>query len=235
MNLILLFDEDFISDNLVRLKGRRHKHVKDVLGAKLESKLCVGRVNNLCGQGRILKLTDTYVDLEVVLNKTPPKAIPLTLILALPRPLVIKRILSAVTSMGVKRIHLIQTNRVEKSFWKSPALEKGSIDEQLILGLEQSKDTVLPEIALHKQFRPFFEKEFPKITKTTSVIVAHPDASKPCPRNIKKPTTLVIGPEGGFIPYEIELFSKAGCDIVHLGSRILRVETVLPALIAKLF
>jgi len=47
--------------------------------------------------------------------------------------------------------------------------------------------------------------------------------------------TLVIGPEGGFIPAEVDLLSRSGCRPVNLGERILRVETAVAALTGRLF
>jgi RsmE family RNA methyltransferase len=52
---------------------------------------------------------------------------------------------------------------------------------------------------------------------------------------VQKPVTLAIGPEGGYIPYEIEQFVVLGFMPVSLGERILNVETAVPALIARLF
>ena len=173
--------------------------------------------------------------MDVSLIHPPPSPLPLTLILALPRPKVLRRILLSVTAMGVKRIFLLNSFRVEKSFWQSPVLEPESIQRQLVLGLEQSRDTILPEIFLRPFFRPFAEDEAPALIKDTLPLVAHPTAEEPCPRDVLQPVTLAIGPEGGFIPYEVEKLISCGFHAVHLGERILNIEAAVPALISRLF
>jgi RsmE family RNA methyltransferase len=47
--------------------------------------------------------------------------------------------------------------------------------------------------------------------------------------------TLAIGPEGGFIGEEIGAFERAGFLPVSMGERVLRVETAVAALIARVF
>ena len=111
----------------------------------------------------------------------------------------------------------------------------GEYRKPLILGLEQAKDTIMPGVALLTRFRPFVEDELPDLVKGTLGLVAHPEASIACPRAVAGDVTLVMGPEGGFVPFEIEKLEASGCSVVHLGERILRVETALPALLARLF
>jgi|TARA_B110000459_G_C16312713_1_gene359937 RsmE family RNA methyltransferase len=137
--------------------------------------------------------------------------------------------------MGVKKIYLINSSRVEKSFWQSPFLKPEALEEQLILGLEQARDTVMPEIFLRKLFKPFVEDELGEIVAGSKALVAHPIAAAACPVDSQSPITLAIGPEGGFIPYEVEKLIEVGFQSVHLGPRILRVENAVPALISRLF
>ncbi len=236
MNLILLFQDDFKEDqNRVRLEGRRLKHVLDVHRASVGDELCVGLLGGRIGIGTVTVLNQSIFELEVRLDRLPPFKLPLTLILALPRPKILKRVLRSASVMGVKRIILLNSFRVEKSYWQSPLLSNDCVREQLILGLEQARDTILPEILLKPLFKPFVEDELPGIAAGTLPLVAHPLAALPCPRDVKQAVTLAIGPEGGFIPYEIEKLEACGFQPVQIGDRILNVETVVPALISKLF
>jgi RsmE family RNA methyltransferase len=235
LNLILLFQEDFTDSHIVRLQGRRLKHVLTVHRARINDELCVGMVNGSIGTGRIIRLDESVLEMEVRLDRLPPPALPVTLILALPRPKVLKRVLRTVTAMGVKRIVLLNSFRVEKSYWGSPVLSTESLEEQMIIGLEQARDTRLPEVLLRPLFKPFVEDELPALAAASLCLAAHPIASGLCPRDVVQAVTLAIGPEGGFIPYEIEKLIAAGFSIVHCGERILSVEAAVPALLARLF
>jgi 16S rRNA (uracil1498-N3)-methyltransferase len=235
MNLILLFDEDFVDASHVRLTGRRLTHVTEVHRASVGDVLTVGREGGRVGAGEVLVLNDQALEMRVTLERDPPPPLPLTLILALPRPKVLNRVLAGATSMGVKRIVLLNAWRVEKSYWKSPKLSEANLHIQRVLGLEQARDTTLPAIELQRLFRPFVEDALPGIVAGTLPLAAHPTGTRECPRQVGTPVTLVIGPEGGFIPAEIASLERAGCEIVTLGERILRVETAVAALIARLF
>lgn len=236
MNLILIFKDDFIEGtSRVRLTGRRLRHVLDVHRASVGDELCVGLVNDRIGTGKVITLSESALEMDVSLERMPPQALPIVLILALPRPKVLRRVLRSASSMGVKKMVLLNSFRVEKSYWSSPVLSPDSIREQLVLGLEQARDTVLPEVQLRPLFKPFVEDELPGLIKETLPLVAHPNTSSECPRHVDRPVTLAIGPEGGFIPYEMEKFIAAGFTAVHAGERILSVESAVPALLARLF
>jgi 16S rRNA (uracil1498-N3)-methyltransferase len=256
MNLILLYDADFITPNRARLSGRRFLHIKDVLKAKYSQSFNVGKITGLMGQGTLVSQTNDAIELEVKLDRKPPEALALTLILALPRPPMLKRILFSAAMLGVKKIIILNFNRVEKSLWNSSSLRPQAIHEQLVLGLEQAKDTVMPEVILKKAFKPFVEDELPGLIKGKLALVAHPDKEISSPKgtipSIPKscvkwrngfgrgdlsdtPIILIIGPEGGIIDYEIGLLKAAGCRTLDLGPRILRTEIVLPYVVGRLF
>jgi len=235
MNLALLFDEDFVAPNRVVLRGRRFEHIKSILRVSTGDQLPVGRVNGLMGLGDVVKLTDSEVELVVALDKQPPPPLPLTLILAMPRPKMFRRILQTSATLGIKDIWLINSYKVEKSFWQTPWLSDENLRENLTLGLEQAKDTAMPTVHIRKLFKPFVEDELPGLLQGKQALVAHPGTSTPCPTHLNSPTALCVGPEGGFTAYEVDKLEEAGCQSVHLGPRILRVETAVPVLVSRLF
>src|SRR5205809_2652397 len=130
MNLLLLFPEDFIGATRVRISGRRLDEINRIGATTLRAGLIDGRM----GTAEVVATGE----LEVHLDSDPPPALPLTLILALPRPKVLNRVIAGATSMGIKKIFLINAWRVEKSYWKSPKLDH--LRDQALLGLEQARD-----------------------------------------------------------------------------------------------
>ena len=235
MNLILLFPEDFLGEAHVRLAGRRLQHVSDIHRAAVGDHLAVGLLNGAMGRGQVTRLDAEGLELKVELNQPAPPKLPLTLLLALPRPKVLNRALASAASLGVARIILLNAWKVEKAYWKSPKLAPENLREQLILGLEQAKDTVLPELIMARLFRPFVEEELPLLAKGQQLLVGHPGAPTACPRALEGPAVLAIGPEGGWVETELASLQNAGFQAVDLGPRILRVETALAALVGRLY
>lgn len=235
MNLLLLAPADFVAADRVLLDGRRLKHLQEVHRAEAGETLRVGLLDGDMGEGRLLRLDATSAELQVRFDQPPPAKLPITLLLALPRPKMLRRVLQTVATMGVPRLVLLNSYRVEKSFWQTPFLEPAAIREQLILGLEQARDTVLPEVIIEKRFKPFVEDRLPQLAASTLGLVGHPGDFPACPRAVTGPVTLAIGPEGGWIPYEVDKLAEAGLAPVQLGERILRVETAVSALLARLF
>jgi len=235
VNLLLLDDADFVAADRVILRDRRLTHMQEVHRAESGDRLRVGRLGGQMGEGRLLRLEANQAELQVSFDQAPPAKLPLTLLLALPRPKMLRRVLQTVAAMGVPRLVLLNSYRVEKSFWQTPFLDPEAVREQLILGLEQARDTVLPEVIIEKRFKPFVEDRLPALAAGSLGLVGHPGPWPECPRALSEPVTLAIGPEGGWIPYEVEKLREAGLNPVQLGERILRVETAVTALLARLF
>ncbi|MEI8139425.1 MAG: 16S rRNA (uracil(1498)-N(3))-methyltransferase [bacterium] len=234
MNLILLFPADFIDEHKVVLLGVRMEHIRAVLRAGKGDSLRVGLLNGLLGTGIISAITDKGVELIITLKEVSPVPLPITLLLAMPRPKCFRRIIQCATTMGVKRIALFGAYRVEKSYWKSPWLEDQELQRQLVLGLEQARDTEMPQVTMHPFFKPFVEDEVSALAAGSRCLVAHPSERSDCPSNISEPMTLAIGPEGGFTDYELGLLTERGFECITLGKRILRTEQAVPAFLGRL-
>ena len=235
MNLILLSENDFISPDTVSFSGHRCEHLRNVLRAGQGGRVKVGLLNGMLGKGEVVELNEDNVKLRIELADWPPEPLPLTLICALPRPKTLKKVLQALVAYGVKKIYFIETWKVEKSYWGSPLLEQDALKEQIMLGLEQAGDTVMPEIHFRRRFKPFVEDELSAIVGDSLGITAHPAAERTCPVQPGKPVTLCIGPEGGFTGYEVQLLEQHGCTAVRLGTRPLRTEFAVCALLGRLF
>lgn len=235
MNLLLFTRDDRVDGQRIAVTDHRLRHLLEVHRAGAGDTLRVGELGGLMGEAVIEIIDSKQAMLRVDLDTPPPAKLALRLVLALPRPKMLRRILRAVAEFGVDELHLINSYRVEKSYWQTPVLAKDSIHTCLVQGLEQSRDTVLPTIRCHRRFKPFVEDDLPGMIAGRRALLAHPGDYPPCPRGIDDPTLLVIGPEGGFIPYEVEKLVTAGCDAVSLGPRILRVENAITSVLGRLF
>lgn len=233
MNLILLAPGDLAPDGTARLTGRRARHVHEVHRARAGDELVVGLQNGAIGKGRVLSVGPEEVQLAVLLGEEPPPPAGLDLLLAMPRPKVLRRVLQSVASLGAKRIVLVNAARVEKSYFDTPFLAPEEIDRNLVLGLEQARDTVLPEVLVRPRFRPFVEDEleafWPRGACTR--LLAHPAGGPalgaPDAPNVGPRSVVAIGPEGGWVPFETDLLESHGFARFALGPRILRVETAV--------
>jgi len=234
VNLLLLFPDDFIGENIAQITGRRFQHLKKIIKVNEGQTLAVGKLNSELGIGFVNEIEKDSLTLRTEFSSPPPTPSPVTLLLALPRPLMLKRILQSISSLGVKNIYLIQSNKVEKSFWNSSDLEPEIIQQQLTLGLEQAKDTVMPEVHFKRRFKAFVEDEIPAITHNKQALLADIGDYPPCPANCSEETVLAIGPEGGFTEFESQLLIEKGFSPVQLGERVLRVETAVSCLLGRL-
>ncbi len=240
MNIVLLSKSDFITESEVLIKDKnKYKHITKVLKATTGNNIKIGLINDLLGTG-IIKNTDKTektILLEVELNKKPPKSLNTTLILAMVRPKSLKKALHIAISMGIKKIIIIKTWRVDKSYWSSPVLLEESLKQISIEALEQAKDTIMPEITIKKRFKPFMEDELQPLMSDKKGVIAHPVAEKSFfdqNINLRNIDFLAIGPEGGFIDYEIDKFKQIGFEVFKLNERILRVEYAIPVILSRL-
>ena len=234
MNLLLLEAGQVDDAGGAVIEGPPLAHVINVLGKGVGDTLRVGVIGGLVGRATVTSLTTARAELACTLDTEPPRPSPVRLVLALPRPPMLRRLLAAATALGVKQIHLIQSARVDKSYWGTPSLTEAKVGEQLRLGLAQAVDTSLPEVHMHRRFRPFVEDHLPPLAGDGARLVADLVPNARPLRAAVGPVTLAVGPEGGWVDFERERFAAAGFCAVGLGPRVLRVETAVVALLARL-
>jgi RsmE family RNA methyltransferase len=150
------------------------------------------------------------------------------LVLAVPRPKALRRILAAVASMGVDRLVLLAAARVEKSYLASPVLTPERMRKHLLDGLEQAQDTVLPEVHVEPRFRPFVEDRLDPLLGPGERWLLHPGDEGPRHPASSGRLALAIGPEGGWVPFERTLLEARGFHPLGFGPRTLRSETIVP-------
>ena len=232
MNIILLQPDDWLNDTTVVLADRRYRHLHDVLKVAVGDSLRVGLLGGQSGCGIVVALSDSEAHLEVKLTEPPPVRHPRDLILALPRPKMLRRVFRTVAEMGVSRVDVIHSARVEKSFWQSPLLRPDRINAALLAGLERAGDTVLPEVHLHRRFKPFVEDRLPELIATNTCWIAHPGADEALSGQVGE-GLIMLGPEGGFVPFEVDLAQSVGALPVNLGARTLSVDTAVAAALSQ--
>lgn len=233
MNVLLLDVLDIHGTTAVIKNPAQIAHIKSVLQAKIGDRLKIARLDGNLGTGVLLSLDHQAILTDICLDKNPPDKLGVTLVLALPRPKVLRRLIMDMTAMGVNHIILVNSYRTDKSYWGSPMLAR--LDQFVIDGLQQGVDSVPPKISLAKRFKPFVQDELPSLIQKTAV-VCHPYATQnfyEYSQTNGLPDLIVIGAEGGFIPYEIELLSSVGVSVVGLGQRILRTECAVSAVLGR--
>ncbi len=230
MNLVLLEPAELGADGTARLSGRRGAHVLGVLGATPGRRVRAGVLGGRMGEAEVLSTSGAEIVLRPELDRDPPPPSPVSLLLALPRPKILRRVLQAAAAMGVKRVVLVGSWRVERSYFGSPLLEPAALREQLVLGLEQGRDTILPDVVVRRLFKPFVEDELDLLLPARTRLLAHPAERAPLealpPRDGR--AALAIGPEGGFTDYEVDRLRERGFEPFSLGPRVLRVDAAVP-------
>jgi 16S rRNA (uracil1498-N3)-methyltransferase len=243
MNLLLFEPKEINRDDTVCLQDRRSQHIIKILGSKPGDTIRAGVINGPVGTGEILAIRGKGKNAEVVLHFSAQAGEPdlpaVDLIMGLVRPIMLKRVLAQVTSMGVGRIFLLNGNRVEKSFFGASLLQDENYRPYLVQGLEQAKDTRLPPVTIHGRFKPFIEDFIPTVAGDYErMLVAHPDGSANLKQilgtDIKGRTLLAVGPEGGWVDFEVRKFIEHSFVPVSLGRRVLRTDTAAVALLAQL-
>ena len=236
----ILFEPGELHDGLVTFDDVRAEHVLSVLHGEVGQVLKTGIVDGPVGTSRILAIDGRAVTVRCTHDGVSLRPW-IDLVLAPPRPRVMKRLLPQLATMGVGRIVLVGAKKVEKDFWGATLLKEANYRPLLVDGLMQAGTSILPTLETRRNFRRFVTDELDALFPTANRIVAHPyaadrSASRPVDRSVDghdRPL-LAIGPEGGWTDEEVALLEDRGFARHSLGSRILRTDTATIALLARL-
>lgn len=233
MNRILFSAEEWSAGEVLRLGGARARHVREVLRAEPGAVLKLGLLNGPRMRGRVLGWEGETVVLALEAGEVPPRP-PVDVLLALPRPKVLRRLLPQLVAMGVGRLYLTNAARVERNYFDTHVLSEAALREACVEGLTQAGDTLLPEIRVVRALRPFVEDELGGLTAGMGRVLFHPQAAGEGWPPSQGRVLAAFGPEGGWVPFELELFAAAGFAAVSLSPRILRTDTAVIGAMALL-
>ena len=236
MNLILLRSSQMTPNGRVLLDDRQSRHVRQVLRSKVGDGLRLGRVRGAIGRGEVLRVDGQNIKLQLdnALRDSSTIAPPrVSLVLALPRPKVLSRVLQSAAALGVDRIDLVNAWRVEKSYFQSKRLTEQALNADLTLGCEQGSTTWIPDIQVHPLLMPFL-RSLPSASGTR--IIAHPRAEAFLEDAVLPGTSIsiAIGPDRGWIDAELDSFAEIGFAAVSLGPSVMRVETAVSVMLGGL-
>lgn len=238
MNLILLEPDELDADGVVALTGARALHVRGVLNAKPGDTVRIGIIDGPKGRGKVVALDAGSVTLRCELEREAPPSPGVDLVLALPRPKVLRRLWAQLAALGVGRIVLTNAARVERHYFDTHVLDESTYRTLLVEGLQQAADTRLPRVSIRRQFKILLEDELGPCSSDELRLVAHPREERSvlaiAPRARQRRVTLAVGPEGGWNAFELDLLKRHGFEAISLGSRILRTDTACIALLALL-
>lgn len=243
MNRIILLESDRIDGHRFRLADHRAVHIRDILMAQLGDTLRVGLLNGPIGAARITLVDQSCVEFVCEFSNTIPAIHPsVDILCAVPRPKSLRKVLHTAAMMGVRRMMFVRANRTDKNYLQSPLLSPVGWTPYLLDGLAQGGLTRLPEISVHPLFRPCVEDEIPAVVAASRpdiLLVPEPDAGptvrEACGACDQSHILVAIGPEGGWVPFELDLLEAQGFVRCRLGPWTLRVESAMVAMLAQIW
>jgi len=235
VNLILLDAGEVATDGSVTLEDARAAHIVRVLGGEPGQTLRIGIIDGPLGTGTLTAVSNTRVSLTCAFAAAAPPLPQLDLLLALPRPKVLRRLWAQLAALGVRRIMLTNAERVERNYFDTHLLEARIYHPLLVEGLQQARDTRLPIVSVHRQLKVLVEDDLDALVGDGLRLVADHRAALPVIDAVRHQTgrvLLAVGPEGGWNDFELTLLQSHGFTPVGMGPRTLRVDTACIALIA---
>ncbi|MDF7805866.1 RsmE family RNA methyltransferase [Pontiellaceae bacterium B12219] len=249
MNLIIIHPSEVDEEHHVVLTDDRARHIRKVLNAGIGKELRVGLLDGPLGTGTVQSLEGHQVGLSCVFDGAVPPKPRMDLLLAMPRPKVLKRMWAQLAALGVGRIVLLRADKVERYYFDSHVIAPDFYNKMLMEGLQQARCTHLPTVQIEPLFKPFVEDRLGAEFSRHWKLLADPSGEKRIRdfqalsssaktaadlRETERRILLAIGPEGGWTNFELEMLKERGFELFGMGNRILRTDTATVGLLAAL-
>ena len=236
MNLILLEPGEVRGACDIRLSGTRAAHLLNVLRVAAGHQVRVGILDGPCGVGTVQSVSDGTIELRCSFETTVPSRPRVDLLLALPRPKVLRRLWAQIAALGVGQIVLTNAERVERHYFDTHVLTSECYRPLLVEGLQQARDTRLPTVSIHRRFKVLVEDQLDGLFGRGLRLVADPAATRLAGavvrESVEERVLIAVGPEGGWNDFEVHLLETHGFQPVGMGLRTLRTDTACIALLA---
>lgn len=207
----------------------RAAHLLGALRRQPGDSFDAGLINGPRGKGTLTAITEDALLLSFTWGAPPPPLDDLRLIIGLPRPQTARDILRDATTLGAARLDFVATEKSERSYAQSSLWSRGEWRRHVIAGAGQAFDTRLPEVS---HGRPLADVLAGVPAAANRLALDNYEAAAALSRTPlapERPVALALGPERGWTAADRALLRAHGFTLVHLGSRVLRVETAVVA------
>ena len=213
----------------VRLDGKAHRHLKDVLRMTAGNKVILFNGNGHDYQGVINTLSKKLALVEIIdgAKVNNESALAIHLLQPVCRSEKMHWCLQKATELGVSKITPFVSARVNINM-NAQRLEKKMQHWQAVIAgaSEQCGRATLPVIEAPLKFNEAVSATAAHRVKVIASPTNTPDAIKDTPSATKQ-CICAIGPEGGFTHDELTCAQTAGFLTIAIGPRILRLETAV--------
>ncbi len=225
MNLILF--EASETGRLLPLDDPRARHILEVLRRAPGDTFDAGLIDGPRCKATLVAVDDAGLKLSFEPGEMPSPLAPITLIVGLPRPQTARKLLEEATTMGVEALHFVTCERGEASYRQSKLWSTGEWRRHVIAGAEQAFSTLLPDVSFDLALTEALDALVPGYCRLA--LDNYEAGSALGALHVEAPVVLALGPERGWSADERDLLRDHGFELVHLGERVLRVETACVA------
>jgi RsmE family RNA methyltransferase len=226
---IVLFEAEEVGQPLPRGDARA-RHVLDVLRRRVGETFDAGLIDGARGKATVVEIREDALELSFEWGETPPLPEHVVLILGMPRPQTARKVLEEATALGVGAMHFVRTERGEPGYATSRLWTTGEWRRHVIDGAQQAFSTRMPDVTFEHDLAGVLGLELKHGTRLA--LDNYESAERLGEVEVALPVELAVGPERGWSPREREMLREAGFRFVHLGERVLRVETAVVAALA---